>query len=58
MSMRTPVPRRMVVLCSHGIQDPLVATLMLDYLFRLMEKHPDMQAMLVTEEEEIPVLPG
>ena len=48
----------MVVLCSHGIQDPLVATLMLDYLFRLMEKHPDMQAMLVTEEEEIPVLPG
>lgn len=57
MSMHARDRRRTVVLCSHGIQDPLVSTLMLDYLFRMMEKDQEMEAMLVTEEEEIPVLP-
>jgi len=39
-----------VVLCGHGINDPLVSTLMLDYILRLQEEGPRMDIMLVTEE--------
>lgn len=42
--------RRVVVLCAHGINDPLVSTLMLDYILRLQELSPIGRIMLVTEE--------
>lgn len=49
--------RRIVVLCGHGIEDPLVSTLMLDYILRVQEKRLLGEVMLVTEERRIPELP-
>lgn len=46
----------LVVLCSHGIQDPLVEPLMLDYLLRLQALDAQRQVLLFTEERSIPVL--
>lgn len=39
-----------MVLCAHGINDPLVSTLMLDYILRIQEESPIGRIMLVTEE--------
>jgi glycosyltransferase involved in cell wall biosynthesis len=50
--------RGLVVLCSHGIMDPLVAPLMLDYLLRLQACDEGRKVLLVTEEREILPLPG
>lgn len=48
----------LVVLCSHGIQDALVAPLMLDYLLRLQALDKARQVLLFTEERDVPVLPA
>ena len=48
----------MVVLCSHGIQDALVAPLMLDYLLRLQALDKDRHVLLFTEERDVPALPA
>lgn len=42
--------RRIVVICGHGIHDPLVSTLMLDYILRVQEREPLGDVMLITEE--------
>lgn len=47
----------LVVLCSHGIEDALVAPLMLDYLLRLQALDKHRQVLLFTEEREVPALP-
>lgn len=39
-----------VVVCGHGIMDPLVSTLMLDYVFRLQAEGAGYRILLVTEE--------
>ena len=39
-----------VVLCCHGIEDPLVATLILDYTLRLQQRDIGADVLLVTEE--------
>ena len=46
--------RPLVVLCSHGIADPLVATLMLDYLLKLQDADGDRPVLLFTEEAHRP----
>ena len=40
----------MVVFCQHGLADPLVAPLMLDYVLRLQELAPQREVLLITEE--------
>jgi hypothetical protein len=42
---------RMVVLCSHGLTDPLVRNLMLEYLLRLQRSVPGREVLLFTEEQ-------
>lgn len=44
--------RRVLVLCAHGINDPLVSTLMLDYVLRLQTGGSVGRIMLVTEEHD------
>ncbi|MBK8339063.1 MAG: hypothetical protein IPK99_03175 [Flavobacteriales bacterium] len=39
-----------VVLCCHGIEDPLVATLILDYTLRLQQREIGADVLLITEE--------
>lgn len=39
-----------VVVCGHGILDPLVSTLMLDYVFHLQAEEAGYRILLVTEE--------
>ena len=39
-----------VVLCCHGIEDPLVATLILDYTLRLQQRDIGAEVLLITEE--------
>ncbi|MBP6392237.1 MAG: hypothetical protein KA352_15195 [Flavobacteriales bacterium] len=39
-----------VVLCCHGIEDPLVATLILDYTLRLQQRDIGADVLLITEE--------
>ena len=45
-----------VVLCGHGIADPLVSTLILDYVLRLQEEGPRTDMLLVTEESDTPAI--
>ncbi len=52
--MKSAADVRLVVLCCHGIQDPLVSTLMLDYLFRMQQRAPGRKALLITEEPDVP----
>lgn len=40
----------MVVFCQHGLADPLVAPLMLDYVLRLQELAPQREVLFITEE--------
>lgn len=40
----------MVVFCQHGLADPLVAPLMLDYMLRLQELGPQREVLFITEE--------
>lgn len=40
----------MVVFCQHGLADPLVAPLMLDYILRLQELAPQREVLFITEE--------
>lgn len=40
----------MVVFCTHGITDPLVASLMLDYVLRMQAAAADRDVLLFTEE--------
>ncbi len=49
---RSTVPgqRGLVVFCSHSIHDPLVSTLMLDYVMRLQGSRPDRDVLFFTEE--------
>jgi len=39
-----------VVLCCHGLEDPLVATLILDYTLRLQQRDIGSDVLLITEE--------
>jgi hypothetical protein len=46
-----------VVVCGHGILDPLVSTLMLDYVLRLQAEGAGHRILLVTEEPGAAVIP-
>lgn len=42
--------RALIVLCSHSVHDPLVSTLILDYVVRLQRSGPERDVLLITEE--------
>lgn len=48
---------RMVVFCQHGLGDPLVAPLMLDYVLRLQRRTPGRKVLFITEEPPGAVVP-
>ena len=50
-------PKGLVVLCSHAIGDPLVATLMLDYLLVLQNEVSGRNVLLFTEEPTVVDIP-
>ncbi len=43
-------PPAMVVICNHGITDPLVSQLMLDYVRRMQRSAPGRPVLFITEE--------
>lgn len=43
-----------VVICSHGINDPLVSILMLQYAIRLQQEEPGRAMLFFTEEPGVP----
>lgn len=46
-----------VVICGHGINDPLVSTLMLDYVLRLQAQDGVQKVLLITEEPGVLEIP-
>ncbi|MEO8590477.1 MAG: hypothetical protein ABI432_13965 [Flavobacteriales bacterium] len=59
MNTEAQVGRRcMVVFCSHGISDPLVSSLMLDYALRMQVEALDRDILLFTEEPPGALVPS
>lgn len=51
---RRSAAEHLVVFCTHGITDPLVSSLMLDYLLKLHEQGMRREVLLITEEDGTP----
>lgn len=47
----------LVVICQQGLSDPLVAPLMLNYVFKLKERRPSLPVLFITEEPSGAVVP-